>query len=182
VAASSPNPRVDRVRCTLGRETVRWHSRPVAFVSIRTAVPGDLPALRRVFRRASLSNDGDRAILLANPTALELPDGNVIEGRTRVAMSSDGTVVGFATGVRQTDSALELEDLFVDPAHRRRGIARALLADLAASARRDGITHIEVTANPHADRFYRDVGFAAVGHADTEFGTGARMRLEISAK
>jgi GNAT superfamily N-acetyltransferase len=153
----------------------------VAFVSIRTAVPEDLPALRRVFRRASLSNDGDREVLLANPVELELPGGIVIEGRTRLAMSSDGTVVGFATGVPHTDSTLELDDLFVDPGHRRRGIARALLGDLAASARRDGITHIEVTANPHADRFYREVGFVVIGHADTEFGSGARMRLAISA-
>jgi GNAT superfamily N-acetyltransferase len=154
----------------------------VAFVSIRTAALEDLAALRGVFRRASLSNEGDREVLLANRTALELPDGNVIEGRTRLATSSDGTVVGFATGVPHTDSALELDDLFVDPAHRRRGIARALLGDLAASARRDGITHIEVTANPHADRFYREVGFVVVGHADTEFGPAVRMRLAISAK
>jgi GNAT superfamily N-acetyltransferase len=94
-------------------------------------------------------------------------------------MTSDGTVVGFATGIPHTDSALELEDLFVDPGHRRQGIARTLLADLAASAHRDGITHIEVTANPHADGFYREAGFVAVGHAGTEFGSGARMRLEI---
>ncbi len=108
----------------------------------------------------------------------------MIEGRTRLATSSDGAVVGFATGVPHTDSALELEldDLFVDPGHRRRGIARALVADLAASARRNGITHIEVTAIPHADHFYREVGFVVIGHADTEFASGARMRLEIPAR
>ncbi len=151
----------------------------MAFVSIRTAGPEDLPALRRVFRRASLSNDGDRDVLLANPDALELPDGNVIAGRTRLAMTSDRTVVGFATGIPHTDSMLELEDLFVDPDHRRRGIARALMADLAASSRHQGLTHIAVTANPHAHLFYREVGFVAVGHAQTEFGSGARMLLKI---
>ncbi len=97
-------------------------------------------------------------------------------------MISDGTVVGFAAGIPHTDSALELDDLFVDPGHRRQGTARTLLADVAASAYRDGITHIEVTANPHADRLYREVGFVAVGHAGTEFGSGVRMRLEISGK
>ncbi|MGO9900012.1 MAG: GNAT family N-acetyltransferase [Solirubrobacteraceae bacterium] len=150
----------------------------MACVSIRTAALEDLPALRRVFRRASLSNEGDREALLANPAALELSDGNVIEGKTRIAMSSDGTVVGFATGIPHVDSALELEDLFVDPGHRRQGISRTLLADLAASALNDGITHIEVTANPHAEDFYREVGFVAVGHAGTEFGAGTRMRLD----
>ena len=166
----------------LGLRTFGWHSRSVVFVSIRTAALEDLPAIRRVFRRASLSNDGDREVLLTNPAALELTDRNVIEGRTRLATSSDGMVVGFATGVPHTETALELDDLFVDPGHRRRGIARALLADLVASARRNGITHIEVTANPHAHHFYREVGFVVIGHAETEFGSGPRMRLEISAK
>jgi predicted GNAT family acetyltransferase len=121
-------------------------------------------------------------VLLANPDALELPDGNVIDGRTRLALTSDGTGVGFATGIPYTDSGLELEDLFVDPDYRRRGIARALMVDLAAAVRRNGLTHIAVTANPHADLFYREVGFVAVGHAQTEFGSGARMLLEISGE
>jgi GNAT superfamily N-acetyltransferase len=153
----------------------------VAPVLIRTAVPEDLPALRRVFRRASLSNDGDRKLLLAHPDALTLPAGNVIAGWTRLAMISNGPVVGFATGIPHSDSMLELEDLFVDDDHRRRGIARALVADLAAVARNDGITRIAVTANPHADSFYRAVGFVAVGHAHTELGSGARMLLRYLA-
>ena len=56
------------------------------------------------------------------------------------------------------------------------------MADLAVAARHDGITHIAVTANPHADLFYREVGFVVVGHVQTEFGSGARMLLEISGE
>jgi hypothetical protein len=41
---------------------------------IRAAVPGDMTALRDVFRKSSLSNDGDRANLLAHPDVLELSD------------------------------------------------------------------------------------------------------------
>jgi hypothetical protein len=37
---------------------------------IRLGVPADLPAVRDVFRRASLSNAGDRAVLLAHPEHL----------------------------------------------------------------------------------------------------------------
>ncbi len=97
-------------------------------------------------------------------------------------MTCDRTVVGFATAIPHTDSMLELEDLFVDPGYKRQGIARALVTDLVALARHDGITHIAVTANPHADPFYRDVGFVAVGHVQTEFGAGARMLLAVSGE
>jgi GNAT superfamily N-acetyltransferase len=151
-------------------------------VQIRTAVAGDLPALRRVYRRASLSNEGDREVLLANPDALELPDTGVVEGRTRVAVVSDGTIVGFATGLRLEGAVLDLEDLFVDPDWRRRGIARRLVADLAASATRDGISRIEVTANPHADAFYRSVGFVYFRDDETRFGPAPRLQLAVDTK
>jgi hypothetical protein len=44
-------------------------------------------------------------------------------------------------------------------------------------ARRDGIARISVTANPHADAFYRRVGFVHAHDTQTEFGPGLRMEL-----
>src|SRR5262249_60354246 len=100
------------------------------------AVPGDLAELGAVFRRSSLSNDGDRASLLAHPDALELPGLAVREGRTRAAVADDG-IVGFATWLSAGDGA-EIEDLFVDPDWMGRGVGRALVRDPVAIARRHG--------------------------------------------
>jgi GNAT superfamily N-acetyltransferase len=152
----------------------------VAVIHVRSAVAGDLPALRRIFRRASLSNAGDRDVLLAHPDALELPDGGVADGRTPVAVAADGTVVGFITGLALGGSALELEDMFVDPDWMRMGVARGLVADLIATSRLDGIARIEVTANPHADGFYRSVGFVPWHECETQFGRPLRMQLAIT--
>jgi hypothetical protein len=80
---------------------------------IRPAVLGDMPALRDVFRRSSLSDDGDRATLLAHPDALEPSDLAVRDGRTRVAVADD-RIVGFAAWLSAGD-IFEIEDLFVDP-------------------------------------------------------------------
>jgi len=146
-------------------------------VQVRTALPADLPALRRLFRRSSLSNEGDRELMIAHPELVEPSEEAVAEGRTRVAMSGDGTILGFATGRRLERGVLELEDLFVDPDSMRLGIGRALVADQVALAEGQGIARIEVTANPHADAFYRSVGFVHVGETDTEFGPAARMEL-----
>jgi hypothetical protein len=38
-----------------------------------------------------------------------------------------------------------------------------------------------VTANPHADGFYRDAGFVFLDHCETQFGPAVRMQLTISA-
>ena len=144
---------------------------------IRLGVPTDLPAAMGVYRRASLSNAGDRDNLLAHPEFLVLGPEGLAEGRTYVA-DEDGSVVGFATWA-EADGSIELEDLFVDPGWRRRGIAAALVSRIVDVLRARGAECLEVTANPHAREFYSAAGFTDCGVAETEFGAAPRMRLAI---
>ncbi len=144
---------------------------------IRLGTPADLAAAAGVYRRASLSNAGDRGNLLAHPEYLVLGPEGLAEGRTHVA-EQDGTVVGFATWA-EAAGTVELEDLFVDPDYMRRGIAAALVNRIAEVLRARGAERLEVTANPHALGFYRAAGFTGCGVAETEFGAGYRMMLAI---
>ncbi len=145
---------------------------------IRTGIPNDLPAASSVYRRASLSNEGDRDILLAHPEYLILGPEGLAEGRTHVA-EQDGTVVGFATWA-ETGGVVELEDLFVDPDYRRRGIAMALVRRIAEVLRARGTDRLEVTANPHAMGFYRAAGFTDCGVAPTVLGTAPAPRMVLA--
>jgi GNAT superfamily N-acetyltransferase len=149
-------------------------------VLIRAGTPMDLPVLRRLFRRSSLSNQGDRESLLAHPEALEFSGRAVAEGRTRVAVAVDGTIVGFITSVAVGEATLEVEDLFVDPDRMRQGVGRQLMEDLVAWARRAGVGRIEVSANPHAEAFYLRVGFVRTGRLEMEFGPAWRMQLALA--
>jgi len=144
---------------------------------IRLGVPADLPAASDVYRSASLSNAGDRDNLLAHPEYLVLGPEGLAEGRTYVAEEA-GSLVGFATWI-ETGGVFELEDLFVDPGWRRRGIAAALVNRIAQVLRARGVERLEVTANPHAMGFYRAAGFVDCDVADTVFGTAPRMTLAI---
>jgi GNAT superfamily N-acetyltransferase len=151
-------------------------------VTIRTAVVADLPELQRVFRAASLSNPGDAPALLAHPEHLVFTGDGIGEGRTRVAVVTvDGRerLAGFATLTAGPDGRPDLDDLFVEPQSRRRGLARRLVADLATGARRAGHRSITVTGNPHALDFYRAVGFVEIGHAATALGPAPRLRLDL---
>jgi GNAT superfamily N-acetyltransferase len=148
-------------------------------VRVRTAVGADLPALRALFRRSSLGNVDDAAALMAHPESLVLPDTEVLAGHTRVAIGTEGVIVGFATVVG-TGPVRELDDLFVDPEHQRHGIGAALVTDAVARARRSGAERIEVTGNAHAARFYAAVGFEPDGEVATELGTGIRMHLDLA--
>lgn len=145
---------------------------------IRFGISADLAAASVVYRRASLSNADDRDNLLAHPEYLILGPDGLVEGRTHVA-EQDGSVVGFATWA-ETAGAIELEDLFADPGYRRRGIATALVSRIAEVVRARGAERLEVTANPHALGFYRAVGFADCGIAETVFGAAPRMVLVLS--
>ena len=145
---------------------------------IRLGTSADLAAASSVYRRASLSNAGDRDNLLAHPEYLILGPEGLAGGRTHVA-EQGGSVVGFATWAETAD-AIELEDLFVDPGYRRRGIATALVSRIAEVVRAQGAERLEVTANPHALGFYRAVGFADCGTAETVFGAAPRMVLVLS--
>ncbi|MBO0867440.1 MAG: GNAT family N-acetyltransferase [Micromonosporaceae bacterium] len=154
----------------------------VPTVAIRTAVAADLPALRRVYRTASLSNAGDAPVLLARPEYLDFPGDAVAAGRTRVAVAGPpgaGRVVGFVT-VIDGDDGPELEDLFVDPQWRRRGFARHLVLDVVTALQQAGRRRLWVTGNPHALGFYLAVGFVETGRVATELGTGLRMYLDLT--
>ena len=72
---------------------------------IRVAAPTDVGALSDVFRRASLSNDGDRDALLANPDALVFDEASVHEQRTRVAIVADGVAIYNNRAVLMADIA-----------------------------------------------------------------------------
>jgi len=144
---------------------------------IRRAVTAEIADLGDIRRRASLSNDGDRDVLLAHPDALEFPGEGVAEGRTRVA-TVDGRIVGFSTTL-DADGMVELEDLFVDPTWMRRGIGLELVRDVVDGAIDRGARRVEVTANPHAMAFYARAGFLPGGQAQTRFGPAARLRIEL---
>jgi ribosomal protein S18 acetylase RimI-like enzyme len=144
---------------------------------IRLGTPADLPAASRVFHDASLSNEGDRENLLAHPEYLVLGTEGLAGGRTYV-VEQDSKLVGFATWA-ETPGGVELDDLFVDPAYMRRGIATALVRHIVDVLRARGVRRLEVVASVYALDFYRAAGFVGCGPAMTDFGTALRMELVI---
>ena len=151
----------------------------MADLGTRTATTGDLEVLRELYRRSSLSNEGDRANLLASLEVLVWPGDGVAAGHTRVATDGDERILGFATVVR-VEGGLELEDLFVDPEAMRQGVATRLVLDAVSRAASEGVPWIEVTANRHAAEFYASVGFVPVGETQTLFGLAPRLRRDVN--
>jgi predicted N-acetyltransferase YhbS len=160
----------------VARATSTNHHVRVAQVLVRAGAPDDFPAMSDVFRRASLSNDGDRELLAAHPEFLEYrpPPSDV---RTFVA-TDHGRVVGFACAARR-DEALELVDLFVDPEQMRTGIGSMLVDAIVGEAHASGCSRVDVDANLHSVGFYIRVGFGVVREIALEHGTAVRMSKDV---
>ncbi|GGL31592.1 GNAT family N-acetyltransferase [Phycicoccus endophyticus] len=153
-------------------------------IRVRTAVWADLPDLRRIYRAAALSNAGDVAALSSRPEFLEFEGPWIDAGATRVAQTQPAGVpliLGFATVSRVGRGEPELDDLFVDPAWQRRGVAMRLVEDAVHRLGRSGDTRLWVTGNPHAAAFYRAAGFIGSERVETELGPGLRLYRRVPA-
>jgi GNAT superfamily N-acetyltransferase len=150
----------------------------VGSISIRAARPDERESLEELQRRSSMHQPLYREQLAAEPGAIELPAEQIEAGLVRVA-ELDGLPVGFTVLLEPADGACELDGLFVEPEHMRRGIGRQLVEDVARIARSNGARRIDVVANQQALEFYGRVGFVVVGEAQTRFGPAPRMSLSL---
>ncbi|MEQ1771599.1 MAG: GNAT family N-acetyltransferase [Devosia sp.] len=148
-------------------------------VEIRLARPDDRLDLIEVLRRASLAGSEPEVIetLRDNPEVMDV-DAELIAANEVFVADEDGTVVGFATIIAHDGNDAELEGIFVEPSHWRRGIATALLHQIEREAAAWGATRLHVLAGQMALGFYRTTGFEKVGEQKTEFGPIAFLMVK----
>lgn len=146
-------------------ETDNGQRRSDAF-AVRAAEPADVPALMRL---KLLLAEGENSVHAVRASAADwLRDGfGEHAGFCAFVADHDGGVVGMATCSRRAITGwngpvIFLQDLFVEPTQRRRGIARALMARVASYACELGSPIVELTvrADNPAQIFYRQNGFA----------------------
>jgi GNAT superfamily N-acetyltransferase len=150
---------------------------------IRAAGPDDAPAVAALVN--AINSLGDRPPEMPMTASAVLRDliGPQAKAILRVA-EHEGRVAGFATAGLVYDGsrsawALMLLDLYVAPEARRRGLARGLMASLAAEALRHdagclwwGVDE----GDDEATLFYRAIGAVSEGWFSGEVLLGAAMR------
>lgn len=148
---------------------------------VRNAKPADIPALMRLKR---LLAEGEGSLHAVRASAADwLRDGfGPGAGFCAFVAELEGAVVGMATCSRRVVTGwngpvIFLQDLFVEPAYRGRGMARALTARVAALACELGSPIVELTVrsdNP-AQAFYRKNGFTPLPQCLTYVLAGAEL-------
>jgi ribosomal protein S18 acetylase RimI-like enzyme len=89
-----------------------------------------------------------------DPADMTIPFGLAASSRLKcppiryVLAYDDGRAIGYCNGWEGHDGVGQVEDLFVHPAYRRRGIATALIHESVASARSRGAGPMVIVADP----------------------------------
>ena len=146
-------------------------------LDIRLARHDDRPLLIDLQRRASLAcaDEEVRRHLLDDPDIIDLNPEMI--SRDEVFVAELGTVViGFATIAAHEGNDAELEGIFVEPAHWRKGVGTALLRQVEREALAWEASRLHVVASPGAVEFYLAMGFSRIGEKRMAFGpNGALM-------
>jgi ribosomal protein S18 acetylase RimI-like enzyme len=145
---------------------------------VRAAVPRDIPALMRLKRLLAEGEDSGHAVRASEADWLRdgfEPGGGFCAFVAETTAGGGDTVIGMATCSQRVVTGwngpvLYLQDLYVETAYRKHGVARALMARVAALARDIGSPIVELTVradNPTAQLFYLRTGFAPLPHCLT---------------
>ena len=98
------------------------------------------------------------------PWTAEMFWAELAAGHHYVVVRDDtGIPIGYAGLARYADGVAEVQTIGVDPAHRRAGLGRLLLADLLAAAGPDRVLLDVRTDNATALHLYTAVGFVRTG-------------------
>jgi aminoglycoside 6'-N-acetyltransferase I len=139
-------------------------------MTIRRAEPADLAVLLEL-AADFYAEDG---FTTPRDKLAEHLDHLATSDAARIAVADeDGGIVAFAISTSryglESGRIAELEDLYVVPAARRRGLAARLIEDSAAWARTIGAAHLEIVVAPNGGdpgpllRYYAARGFVDEG-------------------
>lgn len=131
--------------------------------SRRPATQADLSTLWELRTRAVRAGCSDHYpaavidIWCAAPAPASLP--LLVQAGGAVVAEEEGQIVGYA--VLNLDTG-ELNAVFVEPSHQRRGIALQLLRQLESMARERGLVRLFLSASLNAVPFYEHAGFVSL--------------------
>lgn len=143
-------------------------------VTFRTAGPGDLPAVRRLFEEYAASLEIDLAFQGFAEELAALP-GKYAEPRGTIILAEGGNEVLGCVALRPIiepgsgahgGAACEMKRLFVRPAGRGRGVGGGLVSRILEEARARGYAAMlldTLSSMTDAVRLYRSFGFRDTG-------------------
>lgn len=145
-------------------------------LTLRVAGRRDLAAIDALMARSFprlLKEDYPPSVrVLAVPLISRANPLLVASGRYYLVATAEGAVVGAGGWSATGGTAAHVRHLATDPAHLRRGIARAILERVLAACAAEGVSRLDCLATRTAVPFYAAMGFKAIGPVDVPLAPG----------
>lgn len=132
---------------------------------IRKARADDADRLTELAVRSKASHGYDDRFMEACRDELRIDRDAIARRDLWVAEMYDDRIVGFFGLWPVENATIEVDPMFVDPAHQGRGIGRDLWRLLEQRARKAKALKIWLDADPNAVGFYRRMGCRVTGEA-----------------
>ena len=133
-------------------------------LQLRAAAPADLPALNSIAWAAKAHWGYPDEWMEAWRDSLTLTADDLARWSVRVAVDSDGEVLGFCA-TSSGRPRWSVEHLWVRPRALGRGVGRRLVREALERAREGGAEGLEIESDPYAEGFYLRLGAERVGAA-----------------
>ena len=150
-------------------------------ITLRPAIPAELPALRDLTWRITLAEPAYADQARAQPDAVEGPT-DAFEQDGVIVAELAGRLAGYVAVVPHPDADAEIDGLFIEPDLQGRGIGRRLLLAGLDRLRASGEDRVTVVASPAAIAVYEACGFRQLGPTRTLFGPAVLMEAVLSPK
>jgi predicted N-acetyltransferase YhbS len=125
---------------------------------VRPARPGEAEQISALCFRSKAHWGYDAAFMAHSLESLTVSADQIAAGDVWVA-EVDGVVLGMVALAKLEEPGLvDLDKLFVEPAHLRSGAGRALMDFAIVEARRRGYARMAILADPNAAAFYARMG------------------------
>jgi GNAT superfamily N-acetyltransferase len=154
----------DRAATRSSGSTRKLRMRAIAMkpYSIRGAKREEQRALTRLIVRATLHSGYDDAFIDRARPGLTISLNGIVTGNVQVAEQS-GEVIGVVEVLSTVLQGIPVLGIFVDPAHWKKGVGRALFETAIARARTLKVGALMIYASPFAEGFYCRLGAIRIG-------------------
>ncbi len=125
--------------------------------SVRPARPSEVNALSALALRSKAHWEYSREELAVFRTELTISPEDAETHRAHV-LEQGGQIVGFYTLTPRGKGVVELEHIFIEPSHLRKGFGSLLFHHACGVARKAGFRRLVILSDPNASGFYHAVG------------------------
>ena len=146
--------------------------------TIRPAVPDDAAALTGLAMRSKAYWGYPPGFMERCRAELTVSPADVLDERFDYRLAEQDTMtLGFYALETLPGDDVELEALFVEPAHIGSGVGRLLMQHALATVAKTGARRLRIQGDPHAAAFYEAAGATRIGDLESHSIPGRLLPL-----